>query len=107
MLAELEAKAINSAETSERLESELAASKAESESLRSDLAASRKELAELSLRLASSEMRAGQLSSWLGRAERSLADSQALAKAKEVELWVTRGAAVLGFILTLVAALGH
>lgn len=105
MLAELEANAISLAETSERLERELAASKAESESLRIDLGESRKESAELSSRLASSEIRLEALSSSLERVEKSLADSQALALARDRELWIWRGAAGLASVVAIVALL--
>lgn len=103
MLAELEANAISLAETSERLESELVGSKAESESLRTDLGKSRKESAELSSRLASSEIRLEALSSSLERVERSLAASQALALARDRELWLWRSAAGLASVVAILA----
>ena len=84
MLAELEARATDLQESSERLSAELATSKA-------DLEASRLALAELSTRLQSSETQAERLSSSLALAERNLADLQGLARARDVELWIWRG----------------
>jgi anti-sigma-K factor RskA len=87
-LQQLEAKALESAETSERLAAELTQS--------------REALAELSTKLADSETRAGVLSSSLERAERSLEGSARQLGALRGELWAWRVATVGAALLALV-----
>ena len=86
-----------------RLESSAEDSSADSARLKSSLEDARSRLSELSARLTESSTLAGELSSSLGRCERSLAlseaslrEARAAAARNELELWIWRGAAVLG-----------
>ena len=86
-----------------RLESSAEDSSEDSRLLKTSLEDARSRLSELSMRLIESATRAGELSSSLERCERSLALSEAslrearmAAARRDTELWLWRGAAVLG-----------